>query len=108
MNAFYVYSVGSESHPKDYQDYGGDNGQPRHIFAYGRVRNLARANGGYLVSFYSVNGFTEAQNQGWDPEFNFGSAEAAKARWTAALKLHADFVATDQYELLGGVIRSAR
>jgi hypothetical protein len=63
---------------------------------------------GYLMSFYSVNGFTDAQNQGWEAEFNFGSTDAAKQRWGAALKLHADFIATDQYELLGAALRPAR
>jgi hypothetical protein len=53
---------------------------------------------GYLVSFYSINGFTDKQNQGWTQEFNFGSAEAAMVRWNAAIAAHADFIATDQYE----------
>src|SRR5262249_50304473 len=53
---------------------------------------------GYLVSFYSINGFTDAQNQGWTAEFNFGSKEAATIRWNAAIEAHADFIATDEYE----------
>lgn len=53
---------------------------------------------GYLVSFYGVDGFTKEQNQGWTDEYNFGSLEAAKLRWKAALDAHADFIATDQYE----------
>jgi hypothetical protein len=61
---------------------------------------------GYLVSFYSINGFTDEQNQGWTAEFNFGSREAAMTRWSAAIKAHADFIATDQYEDLAKVIRS--
>jgi hypothetical protein len=61
---------------------------------------------GYLVSFYSVNGFTEDQNQGWTAEFNFGSHEAAMRRWNAAVNAHADFIATDQYEDLAKVIRA--
>lgn len=53
---------------------------------------------GYLVSFYEVNGFTDAQNQGWTAEYNFGSKEAAATRWKALIAAHADFIATDQYE----------
>jgi hypothetical protein len=60
---------------------------------------------GYFVSFYSVNGFTESENQGWTAEFNFGSKDAAMIRWKAAIKAHADFIATDQYEDLAKVIR---
>lgn len=63
---------------------------------------------GYLVGFYSINGFTEQQNQGWTAEFNFGSREAALIRWNAAIKAHADFIATDQYEDLAKVIRTSR
>jgi hypothetical protein len=62
---------------------------------------------GYLVSLYSVNGFSEADNQGWTAEFNF-SREGAVARWNAAIGAHADFIATDQYEDLAKVIRSKR
>lgn len=61
---------------------------------------------GYLVGFYSINGFTERQNQGWTAEFNFGTPEAALLRWNAAIKAHADFIATDQYEDLAKVIRA--
>ncbi|MBO0858677.1 MAG: hypothetical protein J2P21_09460 [Chloracidobacterium sp.] len=53
---------------------------------------------GYLVSFYHINGFSAAENQGWTDEYNFGSKEAAILRWKAALDAHADFIATDQYE----------
>ena len=51
---------------------------------------------GYLVSFYSINGFTDKQNQGWTQEFNFGSGQAAMVRWNAAIAAYADFIATDQ------------
>jgi hypothetical protein len=61
---------------------------------------------GYLVSIYEANGFTEAQNQGWTDEFNFGSLDAARIRWDAAIRAHADFIATDQYEELSKEVRS--
>jgi hypothetical protein len=63
---------------------------------------------GYLVSLYSVNGFTDSQNQGWTAEYNFGSREAAERRWNAAIAAHADFIATDQYEELAKEIRKKR
>lgn len=62
---------------------------------------------GYLVSFYETNGFTDDQNRGWTAEYNFGSKEAARVRWNALIKAHADFIATDQYEDVGDAIRSA-
>ena len=62
---------------------------------------------GYLVSFYEANGFADDQNQGWTAEYNFGSKEAARRRWNAAIKAHADFIATDQYEDVVETIRSA-
>ncbi len=61
---------------------------------------------GYLVGFYSINGFTEQQNQGWTAEFNFGAPQAALPRWNAAIEAHADFIATDQYEDLAKTIRA--
>lgn len=61
---------------------------------------------GYLVSFYSINGFTDKQKQGWTQEFNFGSGEAAMVRWNAAIAAHADLIATDQYEDVAKAISS--
>jgi len=61
---------------------------------------------GYLVSFYSINGFTDTQNQGWTQEYNFGSEEAAMVRWNAAIAAHADFIATDEYEDVAKAILS--
>ena len=61
---------------------------------------------GYVVSLYEVNGFTDAQNQGWTAEYNFGSQEGAQVRWKALTAAHADFIATDQYEDLAKFIRA--
>ena len=60
---------------------------------------------GYLVSFYSVNGFSDAENQGWTAEYNFGSKQAAQTRINALVAAHADFIATDQYEEVAQLIR---
>ena len=63
---------------------------------------------GYLVSFYQINGFSDAQNQGWTAEYNFGSKEAAMVRWKALVAAHADFISTDQYEDVARAIRENR
>jgi hypothetical protein len=41
-------------------------------------------------------------------EYNFGSKEAARVRWDALIKAHADFISTDQYEDVAEAIRSGR
>ena len=53
---------------------------------------------GYFVSFYCLDGFTEAENQGWDKGYNFGSKDKVLPRWKAAVRAHADFISTDQVE----------
>jgi len=63
---------------------------------------------GYLVSFYCLNGYTEAENQGWDKDYNFGSREAVLPRWKAAIEAKADFIATDQYEDVSKVISASK
>jgi hypothetical protein len=59
---------------------------------------------GYFVGVYCLDGFTDATNQGWDADYNFGSKEAVLIRWKAAARAHADFISTDQYEELASVI----
>lgn len=61
---------------------------------------------GYLISFYSLNGFTSNENLGWTDEFNFGSRANAEVRWKAARAAGADMIATDQYEDLARVLKS--
>ncbi len=62
---------------------------------------------GYWVRFYTLNGhgMTELRN-GWSPEYNFGSLEAAKIRWKAAREAGVDFIASDQYEALAAALKS--
>lgn len=60
---------------------------------------------GYWIRFYTLDGFTEAENQGWDKGYNFGSRAAAELRWNAALDAGVDFIATDQYEDLAAVMK---
>lgn len=63
---------------------------------------------GYLVSFYCLDGYSDSENQGWDKDYNFGSPAAVHIRWNALIRAHADFVSTDQYETVAGLIRTAR
>jgi hypothetical protein len=52
-NAEYVNPFANQSTPKDYKEYGGDNGEPRHIATYFRLKDLGpRAAGGYRLGFY--------------------------------------------------------
>jgi len=62
---------------------------------------------GYLVSFWVLDGadVETAKRQGWNPKYNFGSPEAAAARWKAILKAGADFISTDQYEEVAKLIK---
>jgi len=63
-------------------------------------------NAGFLIRFYTLDGFTAAEDRGWDKSYNFGSREAVVARWKAAIEAGVDFIATDQYEGLADVMKS--
>ena len=60
---------------------------------------------GYWIRFYTLDGFNEADSQGWDANYNFGSREAALVRWRAAIRAGVDFIATDQYEELAAAMK---
>jgi hypothetical protein len=62
---------------------------------------------GYWIRFYTLDGFQPAEEQGWDDGYNFGSREAVLARWKAALAAGVNFIATDQYEDLAAVMKTA-
>jgi hypothetical protein len=53
---------------------------------------------GYWIRFYTLDGFTSVEDQGWGQYYNFGSLEAAALRWKAAVAAGVNFIATDQYE----------
>ena len=63
---------------------------------------------GYWIRFYTLDGFSAAENRGWDQGYNFGSREKARARWKAAYEAGVDLIATDQYEDLAGFLVEAR
>ena len=57
---------------------------------------------GLWIRFYTLDGATEQELscRGWFRNYNFGSLEAARIRWRAAIAAHVDYIASDQYELL--------
>ena len=59
------------------------------------VRHVHRAGG--WIRFYTLDGFTPAQDRGFTAGYNFGSLAAVAPRWRAALAAGVDFIATDQY-----------
>ena len=63
---------------------------------------------GYYVGFYCLNGYTAAEDQGWDKSYNLGSRVAATDRWKAAIRAKVDFISTDQYEDLTKMIAASR
>ncbi|NDJ11852.1 MAG: hypothetical protein EBY17_11775 [Acidobacteriia bacterium] len=70
---------------------------------------VSKAHGlGYWIRFYTTDGFTAAENQGWDAGYNFGSHEAVLARWKAELEAGVDLIATDQYELLAKFMKPGK
>ncbi len=52
---------------------------------------------GFWIRFYTLDGFTRAQDRGFSAGYNFGSMSAARDRWLATISAGVDFVATDQY-----------
>jgi hypothetical protein len=58
---------------------------------------------GLWIRFYTLDGATLAQQKknGWFKTYNFPSTAAAEVRWRAALSAGVDYLATDQYELVG-------
>jgi hypothetical protein len=60
---------------------------------------------GLWIRFYTLNGHGPAEGQGWTASYNFGSLDAAQARWRAARAAGVDFIASDQYEALAAAIK---
>jgi hypothetical protein len=75
-----------------------------------RLRALverAHANG-LWIRFYTLDGSAESELSchGWFRSYNFGSLDAARKRWQAAIAAHVDYLASDQYELVTSEIRA--
>lgn len=52
QDAIWIHPFGNEDSPKDYTEYGGDDGQPRHIFSYFRAKDIDHEDDVYTISFY--------------------------------------------------------
>ena len=63
---------------------------------------------GFCIRFYTLDGFAATDNRGWDEGYNFGSLQAVRARWRAAISARVDLIATDQYEDLADMMRQPR
>ena len=61
---------------------------------------------GYLVRFYTLNGHPADERPGWSEGYNFGSFDAVRRRWVAAIAAGVDLVATDQYEEFAALLTS--
>ncbi len=72
-----------------------------------RLRSLVKHSHklGYWIRFYTLDGFSPADDQGWGNSYNFGSIDAVRLRWKAALEAGVNFIATDQYEALAECMR---
>ena len=73
-----------------------------------RLRSLVdHAHANHLwLRFYTLDGATEPEesSNGWFRGYNFGSLHAAELRWRAAQRAGVDYIASDQYELLGSLV----
>jgi len=63
---------------------------------------------GFWIRIYTLDGFTAAENRGWDQGYNFGSREAAAFRWKAAVTAGVNLIATDQFEDLAEILRETK
>jgi len=59
---------------------------------------------GYWIRFYTLDGFAQSEDRGWGNAYNFGTREAAMARWKAAIAAGVNLIASDQYEDLAAVM----
>jgi hypothetical protein len=62
---------------------------------------------GFWIRFYTLDGVTVQQESclGLFHGYNFGSRAAAEQRWQAAAKAGVDYIASDQYEELGRMLK---
>jgi len=73
-----------------------------------RLTTAVRAahEGGLWIRFYTLDGYDPGDTSGgWGESYNFGSLDAVRQRWRAAIKAGVDFVAVNQYELFAKELR---
>lgn len=62
---------------------------------------------GLWIRFYTLDGYDPADKSGgWGASYNFGSLQAVRQRWRAAIRAGVDFVAVNQYEDFAGELRT--
>jgi hypothetical protein len=54
QDARYINPFGDHDQPEDFEEYGQTNDEPRHIFAYFRIKNVEREEERFRISFYSA------------------------------------------------------
>ena len=96
-NSWYVVEEGGAAHAGDWTPT--DQARLRSLADY--AHRL-----GYWIRFYTLDGFTSAEDQGWGAGYNFGSEAAVRLRWQAARDAQVNLIATDQYEALGAFLSS--
>jgi len=63
---------------------------------------------GLGIRFYTLNGHDPSTHPEWTASYNFGSLDAVRARWQAAIAAGVDLIATDQYEELAALLSRPR
>ncbi len=63
---------------------------------------------GFWIRFYTLDGFNKEDDKGWGNSYNFGSEEAVRLRWKAAIEAGVDLIASDQYEDLNAFMNFLR
>lgn len=90
-----VVEQGGQQHAGDWTQ--ADDRRLRALVDYAHAQN-------FWIRFYTLDGFSPSEDQGWGQGYNFGSKAAVLLRWKAAIAAHVDFLATDQYEALGALL----
>ena len=64
---------------------------------------------GLWIRFYTLDGASKAEQSrnGWFADYNFKSEALAKQRWTAEIADGVDYLATDEYEKVGALIKQS-
>lgn len=98
-NPWRVVEAGGQTHSGEWT--------PEKMMRLKALVERAHANG-LWIRFYTLDGATEQELscRGWFHGYNFGSLAPARTRWKAAIAAHVDYLASDQYELVGKEIRA--
>lgn len=97
-NPWRVVEAGGQQHAGDWT--AADDARLRALVEHAHANHL-------WIRFYTLDGATEREEScnGWFHGYNFGSLAAAETRWRAAQKAGVDYIASDQYELLGAMLK---